>query len=188
MANKKKKQPRCSICSKFFDIDLVEMGSVYTYIRFEDVKNINEYVQTYIHRECFFNLPFSERQLIVGNAIDHGTLPMDSMYAVMKDKYQQLSRHFNECTKDLSLSKNRIKKLEFLTRWHKYPDELPDISLGDTFWVTTIKDTCVQRDVFIDGKWEYYEDVIAWAFLLYPSRFNEVCYPDILNLYPNIGE
>ena len=178
----KVKQPRCYVCNKFMYNDSKKF-----YYHWIDFDNLESGEESYAHQNCWISLDFAERQRIVNSAASKGNLPMDSMYANMKDMYDKLHRMNAITERELNLAFSKISELEFISRWHKYPDEVPDTKYEDTFWVTTIDGTDIQRDCFIDGKWkENGINVIAWAFILIPSLFNDQCYPKKLNMYKYI--
>lgn len=178
----KTKQPRCCICNRFTYTDMKDID--FHWIDFNDVETGEE---TYAHKDCFFNLSFNERQKIVNSAASKGNLPMESMYANMKEQYDKLSRQYSIVDRELSVAQNKIIELEYITRWHKFPDEIPDTKYEDTFWVTTINGVDIERDVFANNKWTYNGiDVIAWAYILIPKLFNDLCYPGKLNMYKYI--
>jgi len=178
---KKPRQARCVICNKFLDPDCSKY--VYEYVTFDDIDNKTK---SFIHKGCFFDLDFPQKQNIVKSMAIYGTIPMEVMYVGMKEMYYKMQSENKKNLYDLTNANRRVKELEFLVGWHKYPDKDPITTYGDTFWVTVIGLDCAQRDVFANGKWTYYDNIIAWAFYLYPSRFNETCYPDLLTLYKEI--
>lgn len=180
----KNEHPRCRICNKFLDKERPETFA-YTWI---DFNNIESGKYSYIHFSCWKELNFNERQKIVDSAASKGTLPMDSMYANLKDIFNRINKEVEKSKNIIKEYSDIIKKLEFIIRWHKYPNEIPDTSQEDSFWVTTADGIDIERDVYVDGKWQYNNgNVIAWAYILIPSPFNDLCYPYKIN-HNNLGE
>lgn len=184
-SKRKTSQPRCSICNKFLDKENPESWA----FRYIDFNNINTGNPTYIHFHCWNDLEFPGRQKLVDSAASKGTLPMDSMYANLKDIHNKTIRDLESIKRILNEYKLTIEKLEFITRWHKYPNEIPNTQYEDSFWVTTIDGYDITRDVYVDGKWHYNNGkVIAWAYILVPSPFNDLCYPKKINYYKQIED
>ena len=182
---KKTSQPRCIICNKFLDKEMPE----YWAFKFIDFNNIESGKNSYVHHHCWNDIDFISRQKIVESAAIKGTLPMESMYANLKDIHNKILRENVLLNNKITEYKESLKNLEFIVRWHKYPDEKPNTRFEDTFWVTTSFGNDTERDVYIDGKWKYNNgNVIAWAYVLVPSPYNDLCYPSKMIYFRKAGD